>query len=87
MTGRHKSRNRGEKNPMAKLTDEQVRNIYHYFHVALMTQRDLARLYDVSPWAIYYALNHRAPALGLMRDPAASPPSVGSPGPAAPAAE
>jgi hypothetical protein len=64
-TGR--SRNRGEKNGNAKLTDQQVRQIWDQYHQLAMTRITLAQLYRVSTYAIHYALNVRGPALGLRR--------------------
>lgn len=60
--------NAGEGNGRARLTDQQVRDIWAQYWTLAMSVIDLARLYRVSPGAIYYALRIRGHYLG-MREP------------------
>lgn len=64
--------NTGERNGRARLTDKQVRNIWAQYYGLAMTVIDLARLYKVSPGAVYYALRVRGYQLGL-REPRMRP--------------
>ena len=49
----------GELHPIHVLTESQVREIRAIYAKGTMSQRDIARLYDVAQWTVGKILNHK----------------------------